>query len=263
MTEEIKTQEGGNIEALAGLDTQRPVDAIFINSPLKNYDEEPRRNDFTLPVLGLGYIATYAKSRGFNVAVLDAEDFGLGLSRVADIINEANPRWVGMNLLAPTYAHSVGVLQNIDPKINIMLGGHQAKAMPAQIAGNPSLSHIEALVLGEGEYRVHALLEDTQRRTELPHVYWRNSAGEVERSQAFLDSMSSYWLVPDIDTLSFVDRVFLPQDPFTTDRGTIKANIVGSRGCPYDCSFCGAAISANPDITIRTCSKFFEKLKKS
>ena len=28
--------------------------------------------------------------------------------------------------------------------------------------------------------------------------------------------------------------------------------MVGSRGCPFDCSFCGAAVSANPDITIRT-----------
>jgi anaerobic magnesium-protoporphyrin IX monomethyl ester cyclase len=31
-----------------------------------------------------------------------------------------------------------------------------------------------------------------------------------------------------------------------------EANLVGSRGCPYDCSFCRAAISANPDVTIRT-----------
>jgi len=28
--------------------------------------------------------------------------------------------------------------------------------------------------------------------------------------------------------------------------------MVGARGCPYDCSFCGGAVSANPDITIRT-----------
>ncbi len=28
--------------------------------------------------------------------------------------------------------------------------------------------------------------------------------------------------------------------------------MVGACGCPYDCSFCGAAVSANPDVTIRT-----------
>lgn len=28
--------------------------------------------------------------------------------------------------------------------------------------------------------------------------------------------------------------------------------MVGARGCPYNCSFCGAGVSANPDISIRT-----------
>lgn len=27
---------------------------------------------------------------------------------------------------------------------------------------------------------------------------------------------------------------------------------MASAVCPYDCSFCGAAVSANPEITIRT-----------
>lgn len=48
-----------------------------------------------------------------------------------------------------------------------------------------------------------------------------------------------------------MNREFLPQDPYIADDGRSEANIVGSRGCPYDCGFCGAAASANPDISIR------------
>ena len=70
-------------ELLAGVDTTHSIDLMLINSPLKNYDFSPRYNDFTLPVLGLGYIATYARQAGFNVAVLDAEALGLGISRIA------------------------------------------------------------------------------------------------------------------------------------------------------------------------------------
>jgi radical SAM superfamily enzyme YgiQ (UPF0313 family) len=63
---------------------------------------------------------------------------------------------------------------------------------------------------------------------------------------------SSRYLSPDINGLPFLDRRFLTDDPYRAQDGRIEANIVGARGCPYDCSFCGAAVSANPDITIRT-----------
>ena len=63
---------------------------------------------------------------------------------------------------------------------------------------------------------------------------------------------NTLWLAPDINTLPFVDRTYFAQDPFLSESGPIEANMVGSRGCPYDCSFCGAALSANPDISIRT-----------
>ncbi|HEY0936015.1 MAG TPA: radical SAM protein, partial [Trebonia sp.] len=58
------------------------------------------------------------------------------------------------------------------------------------------------------------------------------------------------WLAPDINALPLVDRCYLAQDPHE-ENGRLEANMVGARGCPYNCSFCGAAASANPDITIR------------
>jgi anaerobic magnesium-protoporphyrin IX monomethyl ester cyclase len=49
-----------------------------------------------------------------------------------------------------------------------------------------------------------------------------------------------------------VNRGFLADDPYRAPDGRLEANMVGARGCLYNCSFCGAAVSANPDITIRT-----------
>jgi hypothetical protein len=74
--------------AIAGADLAQPLDALFINAPLRDYSLRPRTNDFTLPVLGMGYIATYAASQGFNVGVIDAEALGLGVDQTIGIINE-------------------------------------------------------------------------------------------------------------------------------------------------------------------------------
>ncbi|MFE1206308.1 B12-binding domain-containing radical SAM protein [Streptomyces sp. NPDC058762] len=260
---------------ISGASDSHPLDALFINAPLRDYDLRPRTNDYTLPVLGMAYIATYAQQAGFNVGVLDAEAHGLGIEETAKIVNSAKPRWAGMNLLAPTYEMSAKIAAKLDPDVALMVGGHHAKAMPDRILADPRMRNLRALVLGEGEVRVAALLEDEHRRRTLPSVLWRDPISGTRAGGIADPKTSAQMLAPSIDGLPYVNRAFLPQDPYqpaptATDRrlaadgrtswlrdavhggsGYFEANIVGSRGCPYDCGFCGAAWSANPDIKIR------------
>ncbi|MEV7145352.1 radical SAM protein [Streptomyces sp. NPDC093084] len=258
---------------ISGADTSSPLDALFINAPLRDYGMRPRTNDYTLPVLGMAYIATYAQRCGFNVGVLDAEAHGLGITETAQIVNETGPRWAAMNLLAPTYEMSARIAQHLDPGIALMVGGHHAKAMPDRILADPRMRNLRALVLGEGELRVAELLKDEQRRRELPGVVWRDPLLGTRATGIADPKTSALMLGPDINTLPYVNRAFLPQDPYraaptATDSrmagtsghdwlqtaardGHIEANIVGSRGCPYNCTFCGAAWSANRDVKIR------------
>ncbi|MEU0787790.1 radical SAM protein [Streptomyces sp. NPDC006173] len=258
---------------ISGADPNRSLDALFINAPLRDYSLRPRTNDYTLPVLGMAYIATYAQRAGFNVGVLDAEAHGLGIKETAQIVNDVIPRWAAMNLLAPTYEMSARIAEHLAPEIALMVGGHHAKAMPNRILNDPRMRNLRALVLGEGELRVAALLEDEQRRRELPGVIWRDPLLGTRATGIADAKTSARMLGPDINTLPYVNRAFMPQDPYqaaptATDRriasargrdwltaaartGHAEANIVGSRGCPYNCTFCGAAWSANPDVKIR------------
>nr|WP_262928243.1 MULTISPECIES: cobalamin B12-binding domain-containing protein [unclassified Streptomyces] len=122
----------------------------------------------------MAYIATYAQHAGFNVGLLDAEAHGLGVTETARLINAVRPRWVGMNLLAPTYEMSARITALLDPGIALMVGGHHARAMPARVLDDPRMGNLRALVVGEGETRVAALLADERRRAELPGVLWRD-----------------------------------------------------------------------------------------
>jgi len=47
-------------QMLAGGDLSSPLDAVFVNAPLRDYSLRERVNNVTLPVLGMGYIASYA-----------------------------------------------------------------------------------------------------------------------------------------------------------------------------------------------------------
>ncbi|WP_399095706.1 B12-binding domain-containing radical SAM protein [Streptomyces sp. BBFR2] len=139
----------------------------------------------------------------------------------------------------------------LDPQIALMAGGHHAKAMPDRILADPRMANVRALILGEAEPRVVALLEDERRRAELPGVMWRDPLLGTHAAGIPRQSTATALLALDVNTLPLVNRAFLPQDPYTAPDGRIEANIVGSRGCPYNCTFCGAAVSANPDVTIR------------
>jgi len=236
-------------DLVAGANLTREIDALFVNAPLRDYSQRPRVNDFTLPVLGMAYLATYAASRGFNVGVLDAEAHGIGIPATIELVNQLGPRWAGFNLLAPTYEISARIAAALDPAIKIMVGGHQAKAMPTEILTDPRMAGCRALVLGEGETRVAELLADHGSRAELPGVMWLDPIMKTPVTGG--RPGTSGHLAPDINALPFVDRRYLAQDPHF-ESGRWEANLVGARGCPYNCSFCGAAVSANPDITIRT-----------
>ena len=232
------------------------VDLLLINSPLKDYGASPRINDFTLPTLGLAYIATNAERSGYSVDVLDAEAQALSIAQVVKAANDLNPKWVGLNLLSPTYKLSTAILQGLSPDIKVMLGGHHAQAMQGEILQDEAIPRIDALVLGEAETRVVRLLEDTAARQSLPHVYWREQGGTAKSG-----SGDSHWLIPDINALPFVNRKFLVQDPYV-DAGVVESAMVAPRGCPFKCSFCGAAASATGKIRMRSANNIIDEMRQ-
>ena len=207
---------------IAGLDPHRPIDLLLVNAPLRDYALRPRVNDFTLPVLGMAYLATYAESRGFNVGVLDAEANGISITDTANAINRAAPRWVGLNLLAPTYELSARIADRLDPTIKVMLGGHQAKAMPTQILKDQRMRNAAALVIGEGETRVVELLKDHRSRADLPNVMWLDPVLRTPVTGG--RPGMSHHLAPDIDALPYVDRRYLTQDPRVAEDGRAVAS---------------------------------------
>ena len=81
--------------------------------------------------------------------MIDAEALGLSIDWTTQLVNELSPRWTGFNLLAPTYEVSTRIADGLDQAINVLVCGHQAKAMPTETLTDPRFGRIEALVLRE------------------------------------------------------------------------------------------------------------------
>lgn len=142
---------------------QRPddrPDLILVNSPIRDYTNEERQKAEQLPAIGLGYIATVCENAGFNVGLLDVEVNGLSPEKAAEIINESNPRWVGVNMLTPTYPLAKRIIININQNIQIEVGAAHSKALSEKILRDSEIGYkIDLIVLEDGELISRGLLE--------------------------------------------------------------------------------------------------------
>lgn len=125
--------------------------ALIVNSPINDYSVVDRPNTEQLPAFGLAYIATELEAAGHNVGIVDAEVNALSPEEAANVINQAGPEWVGMNLLTPTYELAARIAENLDPHIKLIAGAAHAKAVPEKVLRDPRFEKLEGLALEDGE----------------------------------------------------------------------------------------------------------------
>ncbi len=227
------------LNLIAGLrEPQQRPDLILINSPINDYTNVDRPDTEQLPAFGLAHIATECEKAGFNVGVLDAETLAIPPEEAARIINEVKPRWVGINMLTPTFPLGKRILQNINPDIPVAAGAAHAKAMPEQILRDPDIGdRIVALALEDGEYIMRGLMQGIPPSEMGGIAYIDDKNGEFVEKHG---DPTKKWIPWDLDGMHFADRKFLPGDPFKS-QGRLETNMVGSRGCPFNCRFCAGA----------------------
>ena len=73
-------------------------------------------------------------------------------------------------------------------------------------------------------------MKDVAFRNSLPGIYWRVGQDRFVQSDVSSEVAARYWLTPDVDTLPFIDRKFLVQDPCKAGDGKLESNMIGSRG---------------------------------
>lgn len=224
---------------ISGLkDRNSRPDLLLVNSPINDYTDVSRPDTEQLPAFGLAHIATECEEAGFNVGVIDAESHALSPETTAAIINEAKPKFVGINMLTPTFPLAKRIISATSPEVPVVAGGAHAKAMPERILRDPDIgSRITTLALEDGEYIMRGLLQGVSPEQMGGVAYIDPKSGDFVEVRHDIDNK---WVPKDLDSMFFANRKFLPKDPFES-QGKLETNMVGSRGCPFDCTFCAGA----------------------
>ncbi len=215
------------------------IDLLLINPSL----ELTRRRDdgFVFPWVEGGHswipqfavsLLPYVRRAGFTAKLLDME---LHASETEDaLLAQWAPqaRFVGVTAMTATVPHALALtrtIRSVAPQAQIVWGGVHASLLPDQTVAEPA---VDVVVVGEGEEPLVALLRGE------PHerlVTMSESVKPLAR-RPFLAPAD----LPDPD----FDAVEMERY-FDCQGGYRNVELLTSRGCPFDCSFCVNTIMHN------------------
>jgi len=220
------------------------VKILLINPPVENliYSQIPRfltvKVQYSMP-LGLLYLSAYLKyNSNHEIKVLDCnKEASVSLLRIKEFLSIYNPflvgitghtvNWLDMILLAK-------LIKDILPQVHITLGGAHASLFPEEVLGFP---YVDSVILGEGEEILLELCNALKIKSELSSV-----KGLITKEKVETASSNEFRSIKNLDLLPFPERDSViklgRQGKYSRIDMKSPAFIIGSRGCPYNCSFC-------------------------
>lgn len=208
---------------------------VLINSPL--FWERTNEEEEYLSPLGLGYIATYLKKVGLEVLLLDSVKERLGVDDILKQVSEIKPEFVGINVFTQNYELVQYIIEKMSIQCECFVGGQVVKSIYETILDWQTSNKVN-IIIGEGELIIPAIVLENCKEKPIEHLDNKFVYKVDRNSQYFPEDISKIYL----------DRSFLKNEIINNHYGEKEAAIITSRGCAYDCAFCGGARGLNKDI---------------
>ena len=198
------------------------------------------------PPLGIMYVSSYLKSKGFDIDCLNMNHHGY--AGFSSMLNKAKYDAICTggaydNIKGFREIFAAGKESNHNTKV--ILGGSAATAHPEFIAGNVGA---DFLVLGEGEEvlcNLLAAIDNNSNTEEVPGISF------IRKKDNQFIKTDPHPPIKDVETLPYPDREGFEFDYFLnnylqhttvdiayTRKNVRTAGIIGGRGCPGKCTFC-------------------------
>lgn len=231
-------------------------------SPSSNEELRERiKGEASWPPLGLLYLGTVLRDRGFEVSILDQPAMGFSIEDTVKWVEREDPDILGFSTFSMsgrTAALTSIEVKKKKPDITIVFGSFYATFNAERVLGKyPS---VDVIVRGEGEETVVDLAESLGRGGDLREV-----RGITFRNSGTIVSTPDRPLIENLDSIPFPDRGLLETEYHSIVGGAKIAikkftSVVSSRGCIYQCKFCSCQIFCRGRWRPRSIKNILEEL---
>lgn len=201
--------------------------------------EDPKEQQIMKPYppLGLLYLSSHLRSRGFHVEIYDST---FGAREELFALLESEPKGV------------VGIYGNLMTRASVLAIARRAKeAGWLVLLGGPEPSNypseylerqVDLIVAGEGELAIERLMSSRFDRAQwpsIPGLIFKDSDGLVQNT-------GSAELLTNLDAQPWPDRERIDLGKYLSAwrsfHGKASISLITARGCPYKCNWCSHSV---------------------
>jgi anaerobic magnesium-protoporphyrin IX monomethyl ester cyclase len=192
--------------------------------------------------LGIFYLAAFLREDGHQVSVIDGEAMNLTAARIVERVVQFGPRLIGISATTVAFHRALEVAQEIRaawPELPIVLGGPHVSSNAAHAMSHPVFDYG---VAGEGEIPLRQLTWAIERREDVAAI-----AGLIYHRDGVLKANPPAEPVADLDMIPFpaydlAENLSHYAPPPCNYKKLPVANVITSRGCPNQCTFCDRSV---------------------
>ncbi len=241
------------------------INFCYTNSLAYLADSVKKETDWDVMIYHADF---YPKSGSFTYTFLTGAGFENYLHNLKDVsapiwnevkttIKEYNPAVIGISCKTQTFASACIVAKlakEIDERILVIVGGPHVSLVGKDVL---QCSDIDVGVKGEGEHTLVEILQaiESQQAFEMIH-------GIMYRKDGQLVENAPREFIKNLDALGFPHEI-APEvlKNYNQYPKTAFKNIFASRGCPYNCFFCGSPKIWNRRVRFRAVENVIREIQ--
>lgn len=237
---------------------------LFINPPFARFGGVEGHGGVQAP-LNLSYLASYLRmvEPHHNLKIFDAEATGSDFDDVEAVCREFQPQIVAITMPTPAYLHGLETAYRAK-KVNgdtwVVVGGPHPSAFARETVLEKD---VDFAVSGEGEMAFTHLVRTLERGGDLKQI--GGVAFQLDDDAVHYNSRKT--LIDNLDDIPFPARDLLPMDRYVITgpkrtTGRRGGNMITSRGCPYDCTFCESKVLWTRATRLRSVENIVDEIQE-
>jgi radical SAM superfamily enzyme YgiQ (UPF0313 family) len=210
-------------------------------------EERIRDDDVKAVPMGLYSVGAVLKENHYDVEVLDWHEINRTPEKVKEALVAKKPDVIGLSVLHGNRWGAIDIARTakqLDPRTKIVFGGIGATFLWEHLLGN--FPEVDYVVLGEGEWIFLNLVRHFEKK--------QDQGIEEIRGIAYREN-GKILKTGEPDPVKDLDSLPIPAKHFS------YAHVSSSRGCAWNCSFCGSPEFWGRKIRWRSPEKFVEELE--